>query len=141
VKHGRHFTLKGSLVEKEPISADGTVITFVSKEVEKSWVNPRFPYASRGPWLHVLLSDALAEKVEAAVSAVLAACQEVSRIAKLNCIVRNHCDIIQLTNCFFLQPSFLPKTLLFREDKLTITIAPDVVSSPSGAAARRRRLQ
>jgi suppressor of fused-like protein len=75
--HGRHFTFQGMSVENEPSVIGGNVITFVSETVKGSWATRDHPYASRGTWLHVLLTDAFAEKVEAAVSAVLAASPEV----------------------------------------------------------------
>ncbi|KAK7076284.1 hypothetical protein SK128_007167, partial [Halocaridina rubra] len=49
LKHGRHFTFKSVL--------DSGAITFVSPTVDGSFVDTSCPYASRGPWLQIFISD------------------------------------------------------------------------------------
>ena len=81
--HGRHFTFQGMSVDNESNVIGGNVITFVSETVKGTWATRNYPYASRGTWLHVLVTHAFAVKLEAAVSAVLAACREVSHSTTL----------------------------------------------------------
>nr|XP_002129739.1 suppressor of fused homolog [Ciona intestinalis] len=52
VLHGRHFTFKS-------VNGD-TAVTFVATGVEGAFVNERNPYAARGPWLQVLVTEDLA---------------------------------------------------------------------------------
>lgn len=52
MKHGRHFTIKSELGD--------TAITFVASSVTGTFVTPATPYAARGNWLQVLISDSLA---------------------------------------------------------------------------------
>lgn len=77
--HGRHFTFQGMTVDSDSSVIGGNVVTFVSEKVKGSWATPAHPYAARGTWLHVLLTPSFAEKVDAAVSAVIAASREVSK--------------------------------------------------------------
>ncbi|XP_068238037.1 suppressor of fused homolog [Palaemon carinicauda] len=49
LKHGRHFTFKSVL--------DAWAVTFVSPAVAGSFVDSGCPYASRGPWLQILIPD------------------------------------------------------------------------------------
>ncbi|XP_041425983.1 suppressor of fused homolog [Xenopus laevis] len=53
--HGRHFTYKS-------ITGD-TAITFVSTGVEGAFATEEHPYAAHGPWLQILLTEELVEKM------------------------------------------------------------------------------
>ncbi|XP_042192628.1 suppressor of fused homolog isoform X2 [Callorhinchus milii] len=53
--HGRHFTYKS-------ITGD-TAITFVSTGVEGAFATEEHPYAAHGPWLQILLTEELVERM------------------------------------------------------------------------------
>ncbi|KAF5890874.1 suppressor of fused isoform X1, partial [Clarias magur] len=53
--HGRHFTYKS-------INGD-TAITFVSTGVEGAFATEEHPYAAHGPWLQILLTEELVERM------------------------------------------------------------------------------
>ncbi|XP_064419024.1 suppressor of fused homolog isoform X2 [Latimeria chalumnae] len=88
--HGRHFTYKS-------ITGD-TAITFVSTGVEGAFATEEHPYAAHGPWLQVLLTEELVEKMLE--------------------------DLEDLTSPEELK---LPKEYSWPEQKLQISILPDAV--------------
>jgi len=49
LKHGRHFTFKSA--------AGDVAITLVTPSVEGSFADNKHPYATHGPWLHVLVEE------------------------------------------------------------------------------------
>ncbi|CAD5118780.1 DgyrCDS7458 [Dimorphilus gyrociliatus] len=53
IKHGRHFTFKSIM--------NDSAITFVSRDVEGAEVTDRKPYACKGQWLQVLISEELSQ--------------------------------------------------------------------------------
>nr|CAB3266692.1 suppressor of fused homolog [Phallusia mammillata] len=90
ILHGRHFTFKS-------VNGD-TAITFVATGVEGAFVNERNPYAARGSWLQVLISEHLARKL-------------IHKLEELSTI-----ESVQL-----------PKEYKWLEEKLEITVHPDAV--------------
>ncbi|XP_078499782.1 suppressor of fused homolog isoform X2 [Lissotriton helveticus] len=88
--HGRHFTYKS-------ITGD-TAITFVSTGVEGAFATEEHPYAAHGPWLQILLTEELVEKMLE--------------------------DLDDLTSPEELK---LPKEYSWPEKKLKISILPDTV--------------
>lgn len=53
--HGRHFTFKSILSH--------SAVTIVAPSVTGTFVSKEKPYVVQGPWLQVLLSEELAEKM------------------------------------------------------------------------------
>ncbi|CAG0917663.1 unnamed protein product [Notodromas monacha] len=73
VMHGRHFTFQGVAVGNDDANVvGGNVITFVAEKVKGTWASVAHPYASRGSWLHVLLTPTLAENIFFEVQKALA---------------------------------------------------------------------
>ncbi|XP_073452250.1 suppressor of fused homolog isoform X3 [Aquarana catesbeiana] len=88
--HGRHFTYKS-------ITGD-TAITFVSTGVEGAFATEEHPYAAHGPWLQILLTEELVERM-------LEDLEDLSSPEEMK----------------------LPKEYSWPEKKLKISILPDVV--------------
>ncbi|CAK8681568.1 unnamed protein product [Clavelina lepadiformis] len=88
VMHGRHFTFKS-------VSGD-TAVTFVATGVEGAFVNERSPYAARGPWLQVLITEDFAQTLVG--------------------------DLDELTSIDSMQ---LPKVYRWSDKRLEISILPD----------------
>lgn len=89
MKHGRHFTFKSVLGD--------TAITFVASSVTGTIVTPNTPYAARGNWLQLLISDSLASEMSSDLSILSGNSRTIS----------------------------YPKTFSWEADKLKITIVAD----------------
>ncbi|XP_022908185.1 suppressor of fused homolog [Onthophagus taurus] len=90
VKHGRHFTFKSII--------NDIAITLVAPSVTGTMVDSENPYVAKGPWLHVLIPDDLAQDMAVTFQV----------LTKPESLV-------------------LPKTFTWPEKKLSITIVADNV--------------
>lgn len=132
--HGRHFTFKSILSH--------TAVTIVAPSVTGTFVSKDRPYVVQGPWLQVLLSEELSEKMAEEFEILktpdkVMTCRIALKFRNLGTSISRYFSILILPSmststfhsayiyrCVLLQIQ-LPKTFSWPEHNLVITIIND----------------